>query len=455
MTKQDKNNVLTKDALSLPIKAAQSFSGLADSLKDIVSRSHGMTDKELDAAISSMTFSAARPLFDELPTYIPGCVWAGLIIVREGESLQYNVMSATDHWRSKIQDTLDLRPIPNDPSKSLAIRIFNDFDDGEIYYSNDIRNEMEFTYPEMWDIGIRSCIVVPVAIGGRKYGVISLLMSSAQGAIDGSIKAILNLHASFVSVLFLLSNLAHEHLFYEKRLGISMRIMGHELGTPIRSLFESLSGLKNMPWLTSDIQGRVDDISSRAKWIEGTVNSIHYLGNFLASKTPRPLVVKINLLQVIEDLVQFINVRESAKSYQTKPRAPHIRVIRSSLSKKGIDSVETDETILRHVITILLDNAVKYSEIGSEITIFGSGPTAHIPGKSLVVRNKALELSEDELPRIFEMNYRGSNSNIQAVNGEGMGLWIAKESMKRLGGDIGVIQSGKYGGEFSFYVTFS
>ena len=50
------------------------------------------------------------------------------------------------------------------------------------------------------------------------------------------------------------------------------------------------------------------------------------------------------------------------------------------------------------------------------------------------VKNKGKLLPEQEMPFIFKSFWRGSNA--KEIEGSGIGLFVAKEMAKRLGGDI-------------------
>lgn len=78
----------------------------------------------------------------------------------------------------------------------------------------------------------------------------------------------------------------------------------------------------------------------------------------------------------------------------------------------------------------IMENAVKYGD-GKRIRISADEEE---DCKLITVENTGCELKKEELPNIFDSFYRGSNS--QGKNGSGLGLYIAKSLMKKMGGDV-------------------
>lgn len=89
-----------------------------------------------------------------------------------------------------------------------------------------------------------------------------------------------------------------------------------------------------------------------------------------------------------------------------------------------------DEDRIIEVLQNTIENAIKYGD-GTEITIsFEEEENC----KLITVSNSGCDLSEDELPHIFDSFYRGSNS--EKEEGSGLGLYICKELMHRMDGEV-------------------
>ncbi len=93
--------------------------------------------------------------------------------------------------------------------------------------------------------------------------------------------------------------------------------------------------------------------------------------------------------------------------------------------------VQADFVLIEQVLVNLLDNALKYSKSGSEITI-----TAHLYEKQveITVADRGPEVPEEDLERIFDKFYRLKSPRL--VSGTGLGLAICKGIIEAHGGRI-------------------
>ena len=101
----------------------------------------------------------------------------------------------------------------------------------------------------------------------------------------------------------------------------------------------------------------------------------------------------------------------------------------------AMDEVENclifaDEDRLTEVMQNCMENAIKYGD-GKRIQIsFEEEENC----KLITLSNSGCTLSEDELPHLFDSFYRGSNSEKQ--EGSGLGLYICKQLMHKMDGEI-------------------
>ena len=85
--------------------------------------------------------------------------------------------------------------------------------------------------------------------------------------------------------------------------------------------------------------------------------------------------------------------------------------------------IRADRGMIKQVLRILADNAVKYSPEGSPVTL-GVRKTAD--GCLLTVTDRGQGIPEEELPRIFERFYRADAARHSETGGHGLGLSIAR-----------------------------
>ena len=95
------------------------------------------------------------------------------------------------------------------------------------------------------------------------------------------------------------------------------------------------------------------------------------------------------------------------------------------------ETIVSDEKWLSFVIEQLLSNALKYTKKGS-VTIFFEEP------KTLCISDTGIGIAPEDIPRIFEKGYTGSNGR-RDKRASGLGLYLCKEICNRLGAKISII----------------
>ena len=96
-------------------------------------------------------------------------------------------------------------------------------------------------------------------------------------------------------------------------------------------------------------------------------------------------------------------------------------------------SIEADPTLLAVVLGNLCGNAVEHSPRGSPMTVEGNRT---IDGISLRLENRTDELTETDLPHLFEPFWRKDTARSDRHH-HGLGLALAAEFAALLGGKVG------------------
>ena len=198
----------------------------------------------------------------------------------------------------------------------------------------------------------------------------------------------------------------------------------HELRTPLAAVYGAARTLRR-----SDIEIPAEQ---REQFLE-----------MIVSETDRltAIVSQILLAGQIED--GRVDVATSATELgplvesvlaSTRLRAP--AEIKLRVEQNGGPVVAlADEDKLRQVIVNLLDNAIKYSPDGGDVTVELSGGDART---RLTVRDGGLGIPPSEQERIFEKFYRLDPALTRGVGGSGLGLYISRELVSRMGGTLTV-----------------
>ena len=97
--------------------------------------------------------------------------------------------------------------------------------------------------------------------------------------------------------------------------------------------------------------------------------------------------------------------------------------------------IDADRNMIKQVIRILVDNAVKYSKEGTSVTL---GVKAQENSCLLTVKDEGSGIPAEELPKIFDRFYRADAARHSETGGHGLGLSIARIIVVSHGGKLRV-----------------
>jgi PAS domain S-box-containing protein len=106
-----------------------------------------------------------------------------------------------------------------------------------------------------------------------------------------------------------------------------------------------------------------------------------------------------------------------------------------------------DRHRIEQVLVNLIDNAIKYSPRGGEVSV-STAPSERVV--RVEVSDEGLGIPPAEHEAIFEKFYRRDMQETQVVAGTGLGLYICRELVRRMGGTIGVRSEPGAGSTFFF-----
>jgi signal transduction histidine kinase len=164
------------------------------------------------------------------------------------------------------------------------------------------------------------------------------------------------------------------------------------------------------------------------------------------------------LQAMIEDLLEVTQAQEGKLSIELEPMSLHEAIeyavdIRKSAAKEkeiavsaqcaaGLPMAYANATRVRQILTILLDNAVKFTPMGGLVNV-EAGVYQQNEGFLLVkVSDTGCGIAPETVERVFGHHYQVSDLAIESGRagrkGLGLSLQIAKELVTRLGGEIWV-----------------
>ena len=138
-------------------------------------------------------------------------------------------------------------------------------------------------------------------------------------------------------------------------------------------------------------------------------------------------------------------LRQSVAEWQRVPAAKDHRISLHVVQNEKA-WVLANESALRRVLAILIDNAVKYTPAPGQIDVFLE---QHGQRVVVSVRDTGIGIPATEQPKIFERFYRVDKARSRARGGAGLGLAIARWLVERQGGSITVESACDKGSRFS------
>ncbi len=209
-----------------------------------------------------------------------------------------------------------------------------------------------------------------------------------------------------------------KNLEYQKEKKTMLLSLSHDIKTPLSAIQLYSRALSEGLYETEEKkQEALDGILSKTEEIRGYVDEIYNLSreDFMELSVN---VGEVYLKEVMEGIIAY---------YKDK-----LSVIHTEFEIGEYDNalLSADKDRLVESLQNLMENAIKYGD-GRKISISFSEEE---DCKLITVENTGCTLEEGEINNIFDSFYRGSNTtNIQ---GNGLGLYIVKQLMTKMDGDV-------------------
>lgn len=137
-------------------------------------------------------------------------------------------------------------------------------------------------------------------------------------------------------------------------------------------------------------------------------------------------------------------VSNAVNEVKVKAKGKRIRI---EYLQDGGAKAEYDRKWTAEALNNILDNAVKYSPEGSTITVQVKEFEMYV---CILVTDEGIGIAEEERAQIFRRFYR--SSRVQQEEGVGIGLYLAREILRREGGYIKVQSQLEKGSCFGVYL---
>ena len=198
----------------------------------------------------------------------------------------------------------------------------------------------------------------------------------------------------------------------------------HELRTPLAVVMASADLLENDPSITSPFLKQViEDVRDEVKKMTKLVSDLL----LVARSDNKALKLKPTRFDAADLLGQ------TARVMQPLAEKKHITIHACDMEKHEL---QADEQKIKQLMLILVDNAVKYTPDGGNVTV---GFENAAPGRvRFYVQDTGIGISAEDQQRIFDRFYRVDKARSREMGGNGLGLSIAQEIVNLHQGTIQV-----------------
>lgn len=208
----------------------------------------------------------------------------------------------------------------------------------------------------------------------------------------------------------------------------------HELRTPLAVLRGETEVALGKTRTLAEYQESLMLIQEEAERLSRIVEDLFILARHPIESPATLIKEPVSLTEVVNDCA----------------RAAQVLAIRKNIRVKVDNDSEAialngDEELIKRMILNLLDNAVKYTPEGGEISL----ALAQQNGSAeIVVRDTGIGISEPDQQRVFDRFYRVDKARSRSLGGAGLGLSIVRCIVEAHGGEVGIVSTPRRGSTF-------
>ncbi len=239
-----------------------------------------------------------------------------------------------------------------------------------------------------------------------------------------------------VSCLLIMHDIAKEEELEKMRLDF-VSMASHELRTPLTSIIGYLSVF------IDENKGKIEntEIDLLQRSLTSAKQLLTLVGNLLnvnkiereqMSVFPQALDYLPIVTKVVEDLKSQAVQKSVVLNFEPPLQLPQILA----------DPIRTPEVIIN-----LIANAINYTNAGGNVTV-----SVEVSPNEIItsVSDTGVGIPKEAMSHLFNKFFRVSNQMQQASKGTGLGLYISKSIIDKLGGKIWVESEAGKGSKFSF-----
>jgi two-component system phosphate regulon sensor histidine kinase PhoR len=215
--------------------------------------------------------------------------------------------------------------------------------------------------------------------------------------------------------------------------------VSHEIKTPLTAIKGFVETLQ---------QGTVEDKAEQERFLGIVLKHVNRLGAILEDLLALSRMEQENGIEEVRLGIGRIKevIQTAIQVCQPKAAARDITI---SVDAAEDLTASLDATLLEQAFVNLIDNAVKYSDDGSQVLISAAQEKREV---TIMFADQGSGIPNKHLPRLFERFYRVDKARSRKLGGTGLGLAIVKHIVQAHGGHITVESSLGQGSTFTVHL---
>jgi signal transduction histidine kinase len=241
------------------------------------------------------------------------------------------------------------------------------------------------------------------------------------------------------TVLVIIEDITQQRVAEQSRRNFVAQV-AHELRTPLTNISLNVEAAVDDGEEDAELRGKcLNVINQETQRLAQLVNDMLSVSEVEAgSMTLRHDDIRLDALfaDLVADFEQQALEKNVRLNIDLPPKLP---VIQGDRDKLAIS------------LHNLLGNAIKYSATGGEVVVSVSTDNGKL---SVAFKDKGIGIDKDELEKVFDRFYRAKDARVSQITGTGLGLPIAREIVRRHGGDIEASSTLNQGSTFTVNLPF-
>ncbi len=198
-------------------------------------------------------------------------------------------------------------------------------------------------------------------------------------------------------------------------------VAAHELRTPVTAIKGFISLLLEGGSLTAQQRHFLQRVQQSNEQLVSLVDDLLNIARSQAGRLEFK-VAPLQITRAVEEVIQSL-----------APLADKSKVHIQYEKVEGVPRILADQDRLREVLVNLIGNAIKYNKEGGRVSI-----RHRTQRRSLIteIEDTGIGIKPEEMKKLFEKFYRAPGAIERKISGTGLGLFIVRQLIERMGGSI-------------------